>query len=137
MNGPRGSRRGGGVLESILRWTRWRGRLRRRTFWWRLTAATLAFVVLFVFLERTTGHASTLLLYPPVFAVLLSLAVRRLHDQARTGWWLLASLVPVLGPLLVGWLLLFARGTRGDNQYDADPRLAGRDYLQVAIHEPA
>jgi uncharacterized membrane protein YhaH (DUF805 family) len=125
------------VLDPILDWTRWRGRLRRRAFWLRLAVASVAFVVLFVFLERTAGRPATLPLYPPFFAVLLSLAVRRLHDQARAGGWLLMLLVPVLGPLLVGWLLLCARGTRGDNQYGADPRAVGRDYLQVAIHEPA
>lgn len=125
------------MLDPILDWMRWHGRLRRRVFWLRLALAGLAFVVLFVFLERTAGRAATLVLYPPFFAVLLSLSVRRLHDQARTGGWLLALLVPVLGPLLVAWLLLCARGTRGDNQYGADPRVAGRDYLRVAIHEPA
>jgi uncharacterized membrane protein YhaH (DUF805 family) len=125
------------VAGAMRAWTTWRGRMRRRAFLGRLLLAAIAFCVLFVFLERAFGRGSTLLLYPPFFAVLLSLAVRRLHDQARSGWWLLALLVPVLGPLLVGWWLLFARGTAGDNPHGADPRVDGRDYLQVAIHEPA
>jgi uncharacterized membrane protein YhaH (DUF805 family) len=125
------------LLERILAWTRWRGRMRRRSFWMRLLAATATFVVLFVFLDGTLGHASTLVLYPPFFAVLLSLAIRRLHDQARGAPWLVALLVPVLGPLVVAWWLGVTRGTQGDNQYGADPRRLDRDYLQVAIHEPA
>lgn len=111
--------------------------MRRRTFLWKLLVAAFAFVVLFVFMERTLGRASTLLLYPPFFAVLLSLFVRRLHDQARSAWWLLAVIVPILGPLLLAFLLLFKRGTDGSNQYGDDPRQVGRDYLRVAIHEPA
>ena len=125
------------MASRLLDWVTWRGRMRRRGFLWRLPAALALFAVLYVFLERVAGHAATLLPYPFLFTVQLSLAVRRLHDQARSGWWLLAVLGPVLGPLLLAFLLPCRRGTDGDNQYGADPRTRGRDYLQVAIHEPA
>ena len=125
------------MTRYLLAWTRWNGRLRRRGFLWMALAATVAFVVLFVFLRSAFGEASTLLLYPPYFAVMLSLCVRRLHDQARGAGWLFAALVPVLGPLLLAFLLACRRGTEGENQFGDDPRTRGRDYLRVAIHEPA
>ena len=125
------------MTRRILDWIKWRGRMRRRTFLWRTVLASTVFVVLYVFMDRTIGHTSTLLLYPLLFAVLLSLSVRRLHDQAKAAGWLLALLVPVLGPLLVFFLLLFKRGTSGENQYGDDPRTRGRDYLQVAAIERA
>ena len=112
---------------------RWRGRLRRRRFALNLLLSALAFVVLFVFIERVIGRGATLAIYPFFFAHWLALAVRRLHDQARSPLWLLALLIPLLGPLLVAYLLLFARGTPGDNQHGDDPRTLGRDYLQVRI----
>lgn len=90
-----------------------------------------------MFLQRTLGEASTLLLYPPYFAAMSSLAVRRLHDQARNAWWLLIVLAPIVGPLLLAYILGIKRGTDGENQYGEDPRTRGRDYLRVAIHEPA
>lgn len=125
------------MTRYLLAWTRWNGRLRRRDFLWMACAATVAFAMLFAFLRNAFGHAPTLLLYPPYFAVMLSLCVRRLHDQARSGGWLLAALVPVLGPLLLAFLLPCRRGTEGGNQFGEDPRTRGRDYLRVAIHEPA
>ena len=125
------------MTRRILDWIKWRGRMRRRTFLWRSALAGGVFAVLYVFMDRTIGHASTLLLYPLLFAILLSLSARRLHDQARTVGWLLALLVPVLGPLLMFFLLLFKRGTVGENQYGDDPRTRGRDYLQVAAIERA
>ncbi|TZF90909.1 DUF805 domain-containing protein [Cognatilysobacter lacus] len=125
------------MTKHLTGWTRRAGRLRRRDFLARLTAATLVFVVLFVFLERVVGFDSTLALYPPYFAVLASLFTRRLHDQARSAWWLLVPIIPVLGPVVLAWRLLLTRGTHGANQYGDDPRLRGYDYLQVAIHEPA
>jgi uncharacterized membrane protein YhaH (DUF805 family) len=125
------------MAKGLLDWTRWRGRLRRRDFLARMVLAAVVFAVLFVFLERVAGYESTLLLYPPYFVVLASLCVRRLHDQARSAWWLLVMIVPLLGPLILAWRLLLTRGTHGANQYGDDPRLRGYDYLQVAIHEPA
>jgi uncharacterized membrane protein YhaH (DUF805 family) len=124
-------------MRRVREWIEWRGRLGRLAFLWRLAAATAVFVVLFVFLESVVGYASTLVLYPPFFVVLSSLAVRRLHDGARSAWQLSALIVPVLGPVYVAGLLLFARGTQGDNQYGDDPRSRNRGYLRVSIHEPA
>lgn len=101
-----------------------------------LLASALVFVVLYVFIDGIS-HPASLVLYPPAFAIWLSIAIRRLHDQARAAGWLLALLVPILGPLLITFMLLFRRGTEGDNPYGEDPRTRGRDYLAVDIHEPA
>ena len=124
-------------MRRVREWIEWRGRLGRVAFLWRLAAVAIVFIVLFVFLESVIGYASTLVLYPPFFVVLFSLAVRRLHDGARSAWQLPVVIVPVLGPMYLAGLLLFARGTQGDNQYGDDPRSRNRDYLQVSIHEPA
>ena len=92
----------------------------------------------------------------------LAVTVRRLHDTNRTGWWILAPLVPyvvawvsilggaasggeagmatggiigmvaILAALVLGLVLLvfmFLEGTRGPNQYGADPK--GTDANQV------
>jgi uncharacterized membrane protein YhaH (DUF805 family) len=125
------------MAKGLLDWTRWHGRLRRRDLVARLLVATAVFVVLFVFLDRIAGYDSTLALYPPYFVVLFSMFARRLHDQGRSAWWLVVTIIPLLGPLILAWRLLLARGSDGANQYGDDPRLRGYDYLQVAIHEPA
>ena len=51
----------------------------------------------------------------------LGLLVRRLHDTGRSGWWILISLVPIVGAiLLIVWLAL--RGHETANQYGLPPR---------------
>jgi uncharacterized membrane protein YhaH (DUF805 family) len=52
----------------------------------------------------------------------LAVLVRRLHDVDRSGWWLLISLVPVIGGI---WLLvlLCSEGTYGPNEYGANPNV--------------
>lgn len=55
---------------------------------------------------------------------LLAVAVRRLHDTDRSGWWTLLVVVPVLG-----WIVLVVwycrRGTTGSNRFGPDTRTAG------------
>ena len=51
----------------------------------------------------------------------LAVAVRRLHDQDRSGWLMLFGLIPFLGwfALLV---LMCLEGTRGPNRFGSDPK---------------
>jgi uncharacterized membrane protein YhaH (DUF805 family) len=53
----------------------------------------------------------------------IAVAIRRLHDLDRTGWWILIGFIP-----LVGWIILLiwycTRGTAGSNRFGPDP-LAG------------
>ncbi|MBS1953367.1 MAG: DUF805 domain-containing protein [Cyanobacteria bacterium SZAS-4] len=51
----------------------------------------------------------------------LAVQVRRLHDQNRTGWWLLLGGIPFLGHFIV-FLLMLAGGTNGDNRFGSNPR---------------
>ena len=53
----------------------------------------------------------------PAFAV----AIRRLHDTGRSGWWLLVNCVPI-----IGWTILFIwmvkDSDEGENQYGPNPK---------------
>lgn len=51
----------------------------------------------------------------------IAVAVRRLHDIDLSGWWLLLSLIPLLGGLAL--LVLFVRdGSLGENRFGANPK---------------
>jgi len=108
------------------------GRLTRGGFWALALLLGGSFVVLFVFLESALGRGATWLLYPPFFWSAAALLVKRLHDRARSAWWLLVAVIPVLGPLWLFIDLALRAGTPGDNQYGDDPRLVRADYLTVA-----
>ena len=51
----------------------------------------------------------------------LAVAVRRLHDINKSGWFILVGFIPFIGGI---WLLvlLATEGDRGDNQYGEDPK---------------
>ncbi|MFT8245357.1 DUF805 domain-containing protein [Roseomonas sp. BN140053] len=102
------------------------GRIGRQTYW-------LHYVVPFTVINliasaidmNTMAEGGFGVLGPIVALVLLwpSLAggVKRCHDRDHSGWFLLISLIPVVGAV---WLLVelgFLRGTLGANRFGPDP----------------
>ena len=56
---------------------------------------------------------------------MLAVNVRRLHDQEKSGWWWLATWLPLIGWLV--WLVfVFTRGDEQDNLYGPNPRTHSR-----------
>lgn len=50
-----------------------------------------------------------------------AVTVRRLHDQDKSGWFILLTFIPYIGFLF--WLIMaFWPGTKGENDYGWDPR---------------
>jgi uncharacterized membrane protein YhaH (DUF805 family) len=53
----------------------------------------------------------------------IAVTVRRLHDTGRSGWWILISLIPFLG-----WIVLLVfmvlDSHPGDNEYGPNPKAA-------------
>jgi uncharacterized membrane protein YhaH (DUF805 family) len=51
----------------------------------------------------------------------LGVAVRRLHDVDRSGWWLLIALVPIVGAIVL--LVFSVRDSQpGSNRFGANPK---------------
>ena len=51
----------------------------------------------------------------------LAVAVRRLHDTGRSGWWLLLAVIPLVGQLVLLYFFI-DEGDEGDNDYGPDPK---------------
>ncbi|MDM7914552.1 MAG: DUF805 domain-containing protein [Candidatus Eisenbacteria bacterium] len=104
------------------------GRARRKEYWYFALFNAIVCLVLMLIDRLTHTYSSTfsmgLLSGIYSLAVLipsLAVAVRRLHDTGRTGWWLLLALVPFLGGLVI--LVFTVQDSRpGSNQYGANPK---------------
>lgn len=126
---------GESIKTCFSKYVTFSGRAQRSEFWWWMlftwvTSMVLSGLdsVLFGTVTTYDGgfEAST---NTPVLsgifslAVLLpslSVAVRRLHDTDRTGWWYWIILVPLVGfILLIVWFA--TKGTDGPNRYGQDP----------------
>lgn len=107
------------------------GRASRAAYWWWVLFAFIVNIVA-SFVDRALGWDYVVQGYStgsgPIATVValalllpgLSVAVRRLHDTGRSGWWLLISVIPV-----IGWIMLLVfmlqPGTPGPNQFGAPP----------------
>lgn len=118
-------------MDFLTSYTARFGRLGRAAWFARLALLGLLCCACGLLAEQLVGDGGAAL-----FALIFvwcagALSMQRLHDSGRSGWHMLAFLVPVLGPL---WLLrqLLRDGDDGANVYGDNPRVH-RDYLQVDI----
>ncbi len=106
-----------------------RGRINRRTYWTASLFIWTSFYVLFNALEYGISYAATWAIYPLLFWAITATAIKRLHDTNRSGFWLWFILIPVLGPLVLLYLLGFRRGSADKNGFGAVPNSAP-DYFK-------
>ena len=106
----------------FARYTDFSGRSSRSEYWWAFLAIMIGYLI-FGLLSGLLGETvGSIIIGIALLAILLpsiAIAIRRLHDTDRSGWWYLLSLVP-----LVSLVLLFfycQKGTDGPNRFGPDP----------------
>jgi uncharacterized membrane protein YhaH (DUF805 family) len=114
-------------LEVLKKYAVFDGRARRKEYWmFSLVNMIIGFVLGLIegFAgggvsdgPGVLGTIYTLAVFIPAIAV----AVRRLHDTDRSGWWLLIGLIPLIGIIaLIVFMVLDSEP--GDNQYGPNPK---------------
>ncbi len=94
------------VRSAFANYIRFSGRARRSEFWWFFLALLLATVVALIISSAADAIWLYYVLILPFVPPLLSVAVRRLHDTGRSGWWYWLIVVPVVNiALYVFWAL--------------------------------
>lgn len=115
---------------ALKRYAEFNGRSRRKEYWmftlYNIVIFTVLYLAGFVTLLRSSSVATTFfglaILYS--LAVLvpgLAVCVRRLHDIDKSGWFILVSLIPAIGGIIL-LVLVCLDGTPGDNQYGPSPK---------------
>jgi uncharacterized membrane protein YhaH (DUF805 family) len=111
-------------LVVLERYAKFDGRAGRAEFWW----FVLANFIVVVGLAILTGIADIFLivyfLYGlAMFIPSLAVAIRRLHDTDKSGWFVLLGLIPFVGFIIL--IVFYAmEGTTGPNNYGAGPEPA-------------
>ena len=137
------------MFQPIRKYADFSGRARRKEFW---LFALLMFLIEIAFMgllsavggspmmlvdpavAPATGASGTvLMIYGLVLLALLipsvAVAIRRLHDTNRRGWWILIGLIPLIGQLVL-FVFYLLDGTPGPNRFGPDPK--GRSELAPA-----
>ncbi|HYD39978.1 MAG TPA: DUF805 domain-containing protein [Anaeromyxobacter sp.] len=97
------------------------GRARRSEYWWFVLFQVIVNVV-FTVIGNVIGFAQL----PNLVALALLLpglgvAIRRMHDIGKSGWWVLINLIPI-----VGWIVFIVWAAKdsqpGANAYGPNPK---------------
>jgi len=119
-------------IKVIKNYAVFSGRARRKEYWM-FVLFNIIFAFVAVLLDNAFGTAMEDTSYGLIYslymlAVLipsLAVSVRRLHDVGKSGWFILISLIPLIGTI---WLLVLmvTDGQSGKNSYGANPKGTGK-----------
>ena len=115
-------------LTALRKFAQFTGRSRRREFW-SFTLVNFGVSIVLSMLGRIVGanFLGTIIgLIATVYSLVvlvpgIAVAVRRMHDTGRSGWWLLINFIPI-----VGWIVYIFFAVQdsepGENQYGPNPK---------------
>jgi uncharacterized membrane protein YhaH (DUF805 family) len=112
------------IASCFAQYAGFQGRAQRSEYWYWLLFCVLVGLVggfIFGFIGGILGTRVPALVFQWVLtaAILLlsiAVAVRRLHDVDRSGWWYFLVFLPLVGPIiLIVWFC--TPGTRGPNRF--------------------
>ncbi|MFE0349192.1 DUF805 domain-containing protein [Streptomyces griseoluteus] len=110
-------------VDVLKKYAVFSGRARRQEYWMFFLFNLIITIVLAIVDAALDTQVLQLVYGLAVLIPGLAVAVRRLHDTSRSGWWVLISLVP-----LVGWIILLvflaSEGKPEANEYGPNPKYA-------------
>ena len=94
------------------------GRASRSEYWWFYLFYIIMYIIaIAIDLSMGTPLSLVMLLFiPGIFCV----SCRRMHDLDKSGWWMLISLIPFIGGLIVLFWFV-SQGTEDSNYYGEVP----------------
>lgn len=108
-------------LEVLKKYAVFEGRARRTEYWvFTLVTSVISFILSVIDEQLNLsllGWIYALVVFLPGLAV----TVRRLHDTNRSGWWILISLIPVLGGIVLLIFMLIDSDPM-ENEYGPNPK---------------
>jgi len=94
-------------------------RASRGEYWWVYLLNIILYVLMLLEKQAPTLSGVSAIGFLILFIPSITLGIRRLHDTNRSGWWLLISIIPLGGFVLL--YMVAQRGTPGSNHYGRYP----------------
>jgi uncharacterized membrane protein YhaH (DUF805 family) len=108
------------ITSGFSNYVNFSGRAIRSEYWYWILFIILGDIVTGIIDWAIGAQVTTSLFGLATLLPNIAVAIRRLHDLDRTGWWILLSLIPI-----VGWIILLiwycTRGTDGSNRFGPNP----------------
>jgi uncharacterized membrane protein YhaH (DUF805 family) len=114
---------GEAIASGFSNYVNFSGRAIRSEYWYWVLFVILAEIVTSIIDYVIGAKITTGLFGLATFLPSLAVAIRRLHDIDRTGWWIFLVLIPLIGAIvLIVWYC--TKGTEGPNRFGPDPLAA-------------
>jgi uncharacterized membrane protein YhaH (DUF805 family) len=116
-------------LAVLKKYAVFSGRARRKEYWYFFLFNIIVSIILLA-IDVATGSLSSEAgagLWQGIYmlAVLIpyiAVSVRRVHDTNRSGWWLLIGLIPLIGIVLLVFMVQDSKPA--ENQFGSNPKEA-------------
>jgi uncharacterized membrane protein YhaH (DUF805 family) len=121
------------IKQPFLKYAIFSGRASRAEYWFFALFTLLGFGVAMLIdtrIVRSDFAFATSLFATGALLPAWSLTVRRLHDINRSGWWVLANFIPVIGSLTI-FGFACTSGTVGSNRFRESPGAGGNGYSEA------
>lgn len=130
-------------LKVLKQYTDFSGRARRKEYWM-YTLFNVLFSIAAMVIDnvlglsfelqgQSMGYGYVYVLYV-LFVLIpgLAVAVRRLHDVGKSGWFLLIGLIPLIGSI---WLLVLfcTDGESNSNKWGNNPKAGGDEINEIGV----
>jgi uncharacterized membrane protein YhaH (DUF805 family) len=129
------------MLLPLRRYADFSGRSRRKEYWMFALGIFIVYAVLLTLVAMGglfssmgsagaapqisaigwIGIALLVIVALGIFIPSLALVVRRLHDQDKSGWFILIQFIPYIGGIIM-LIFMCIEGTKGENRFGPDPK---------------
>lgn len=131
-------------IKGLSNFINFTGRARRSEYWYFTLGNVLVFIVLSglisVFIDAVESLPEEVaigivgLFMLTMIIPSLAVSVRRLHDTGRSGWWLLISLIPYVGSIVL--LIFYIQDSEpGTNKWGRNPKRPETDDIMDHLVE--
>ncbi|MGE5453335.1 MAG: DUF805 domain-containing protein [Acidobacteriota bacterium] len=116
-------------IKAMKQYADFKGRAQRAEYWY----FSLFYILIYIaalFIDELLGTQSrhkggtglfALLTVVALFMPALAVSARRMHDIGKSGWWLLISLIPIVGSLM--FIAFAVRDSQpGGNRFGPNPK---------------
>ncbi|NLF84006.1 MAG: DUF805 domain-containing protein [Candidatus Gastranaerophilales bacterium] len=107
------------VQSAFRNYVNFQGRASRSEYWYFILFLLIGGIIVGIIDKASDSNTFRMLFDLATFLPSLSVAVRRMHDINRTGWWVLLPLT-IIGIIPYIYFLVI-KGTEGENRFGADP----------------
>lgn len=111
-------------IQALKKYATFSGRSQRKEYWmFCLFNALIGTILAIIDIALNIKYGGNIvLLYSLAIAIpSIAVAVRRLHDTGRSGWWIFLGMIPIIGSIVL--LIFMTQDSQpGANKYGPNPK---------------